>query len=299
MTNQQNVKAHFALLSTNLFFAINFSAIKFLLNNHFMKPFGLNFVRVLVATLLLWVLYFFKKTKTQIDRKDMFRIFLCGLMGIATNQMLFIKGLSYSTAIHGALLMLTTPILITILAAWLLKERHSLINIIGLGLGIGGACFLVLSKNNAANQNSPNMLWGDILLILNAVAYSIYFILVKPLMNKYSMVTVLRMAFTFGLFIMIPFCWTEFSEINWQQLTSLAWLNLALIVVCGTFLAYLFNIYGIDVLGASVASAYIYLQPIFAGAIAMIFLGEPLTTVKITAGFMIAAGVYLVNKKKR
>ena len=53
------------------------------------------------------------------------RFFCCALTGIAINHMLFLKGLSLSYAIHAALLMLTTPILITFIAAWLLKEMIS------------------------------------------------------------------------------------------------------------------------------------------------------------------------------
>jgi drug/metabolite transporter (DMT)-like permease len=70
-----------------------------------------------------------------------------------------------------------------------------------------------------------------------------------------------------------------------------------LVVLSGTFLAYLFNIYGIKVLGPSSAGAYIYTQPFFATAIAMIFLKESLPFYKIVAAVLIFTGVYLANKK--
>jgi len=71
-----------------------------------------------------------------------------------------------------------------------------------------------------------------------------------------------------------------------------------LIVLGGTFCAYLFNVYGIMVLGASTAGAYIYLQPFFAATIAMIFLKEQLSLYKIIAAVFILTGVYLATKTK-
>lgn len=74
---------------------------------------------------------------------------------------------------------------------------------------------------------------------------------------------------------------------------------LFLIAVPGTFLAYIFNVYGIKILNASIAGAYIYSQPLFAVAIAMIFLKEELLPKKILAALLIFAGVYLSNRKAK
>ncbi len=291
----KHIKAHLALLATNIFFAINFTAIKYLVNGGYAQPFGINLVRVLVCTALLWVLFLFRKEKTCFEKKDYGRLLLSALTGIAINQMLFVKGLSLTYPIHASLLMLTTPILITILAALVLKERLSGYKISGLAAGISGAAILVAAA--AGSGNAANVFWGDILIILNAISYTFYFILVKPLMAKYNMVAVLRMLFTLGLFMMLPFCWNEFNAINWRSYGFFQYLSMALIVIGGTFLAYLFNIYGIKMLGASRAGFYIYFQPVFAATIAIIILNEQLTLVKVLAGLLIALGVYLTNKK--
>jgi drug/metabolite transporter (DMT)-like permease len=97
---------------------------------------------------------------------------------------------------------------------------------------------------------------------------------------------------------MLPFCWKEFYETPWHLYSAKDISILALIVIGGTFFAYLFNVYGIKILGASVAGAYIYLQPFFAAAIAMFFLGEQLSVYKIIAAVFIFAGVYLATKTK-
>ena len=294
---QLKTKAHLGLLSANIFFSINLSAVKYLTTNHFVQSFGINLIRVAVSTILFWMLYLAKPVKSTIDRADLPRFIICALTGIAINQMLFLKGLSLTYSIHAVLLILSAPIFITVFAAIFLKERISPIQIVGLGLGVCGAVILIsMGKNSGTGDN---VILGDTLILINALSYTIYFIMVKPLMLKYNPIQVTRMIFTIGFFGVLPFGWNEFTAINW---TAFGWMEygcLGLIVLGGTFLAYLFNLYGIKILGASITGAYIYLQPIFAAIIAMIFLNESLEWYKVIAGAFIFTGVYLSNKKRK
>ncbi len=286
--------AHLALLGTNIFFAINYTAIKYLIGNGFVKPFGLNFIRISVTAILLWVVYLFKPVKIAIDKTDLPRFALCALTGIAINQLLFVKGLSLTYSIHATLLMLATPILITFFAAWILKERLTKRKMVGLLLGVSGAIVLITARDQGSTAN--DVLWGDLLILVNAVSYTAYFILVKPLMKKYEPLLVIRMIFSIGVFLVAPFCWNEFIDTAWQTFTFHSWTILAIVVIAGTFLAYIFNAFGLKVLGASTAGAYIYSQPVFATVIAIVFLGESLDWYKLIAAVLIFAGVYLVNK---
>jgi drug/metabolite transporter (DMT)-like permease len=290
------LKAHLGLLGTNLFFAINYSAIKYFTNHQYAGPFGINILRIGVSLILLWCLFLFKRPEKKIQRKDIPAFLLCALTAIALNQMLFIRGLAFTFPIHAALLTLITPILITIIAARILREKITLAKSFGLLLGVFGAILLI--TNRERSLPGENAVLGDILVILSAVAYTFYFILVKPLMNKYSPIQVIRWLFTFGFLMTLPFCFQEFADITWQVFTFKDWFFLFMIVVPGTFLAYIFNVYGIQKLSASMAGAYIYSQPVFAVVIAMIFLKEELSFVKIVAGLLIFAGVYLSNSKK-
>ena len=291
---QQRTKAHLALLFTNIFFAINYTAVKQLINHELIKPFGLNLLRVGISTILLWTLFLFSKEKKKIEAKHLGRFFVCARTGIAINQLLFIKGLSLTYSIHASLLMLTTPILITFIAAWVLKEKLNKYKIAGLIMGIAGASVLIAARNSTGTGSQ--VLFGDTLIILNAISYTVYFILVRPLMKEYEPITVIRMIFTIGFVIILPFCWKEFTGIPWQAYSAASFMLLALIIIGGTFLAYIFNVYGIKILGASMAGTYIYVQPVFAATIAIVFLGETLEFYKIIAAIFIFAGVYFTNK---
>jgi drug/metabolite transporter (DMT)-like permease len=292
---EQRLKAHLAVLGANLIFGVNFSVVKFVTPG-LIKPFGLNVVRVLVTTGLLWLMHYWEKPKQPLLKKDIPLFIACAITGIAINQLLFIKGLSITYSIHASLLMLCTPLFITITAFMYLKEKISLPVVGGLVLGITGAVLLVTSKE--ISGNGTNVILGDIMIALNAISYAIYFVLVKPLILRYTPLQVLRWAFTFGTVFILPFGWNQFIEAPWSSFSTTEYLAIAFVVLFATFLGYLLNIYGLSHLKASATGSYIYSQPLFATAVAVIFLHEELTTTKILSALLIFAGVFMVQKSQ-
>lgn len=273
---------------------MNFSLVK-MVSPSIIKPFALNLLRVGISLVLFWLVWMFGKTPASIERKDWGRFLLCALTGVAINQMLFIKGLTMTSTIHASLLMLVTPLLVTLFAFWALKEKFTLAKAWGLALGIGGATFLITQKESA--DNAPDYLLGDLLIIINAISYSLYFILVKPIMLKYGPLHVIRWVFTLGFFMILPFAWNETINTSWENLEFRHIAALSGIIVTGTFLAYYFNAYGIQHIGAGTTGAYIYTQPVFAVAIAIVFVGESFTWQKGLAAAFIFTGVWLAGRK--
>ncbi len=292
----KNTKAHAAILGANFIFGSNYSVVKFVTPSA-IQPFALNVVRILTSLFLFWLLFLLNPGKLKIDRKDIPRFILCALTGVVINQLFFIKGVSLTTSIHSSLLALATPIFITIIAAWLLRERFTVLKFAGLLLGISGAAILVLIKD--AGHTGSDILLGDIMVIINAVSYAFYLVLVRPLMTKYTGIQVLRWIFTLGAFVIIPFGLQQFTDTQWGAFTFYQWAALAFVAVGATFLAYLLNVYGINTIGASATGAYIYTQPVFAAIIAMIFAGEHFSLIKAIAALFIFTGVYLANFKKQ
>lgn len=286
-------KAHIAVLLTNFFFAANLSLVKHI-SPSLVGAFGVNFFRVGITLLLFWILWVFSDKSARIDKKDIPRFVGCALTGVAINQMLFIKGLTLTSTIHAALLMLSTPMLITLFALLWLRESFTLFKGIGLALGIGGAVLLILSKD-ASGISSVS---GDVLILINAISYAIYFILAKPLMTRYQPLYVIRWVFTFGFLLILPFSWSDVVRINWEQALFSQVLSLGALVFFGTFLTYSFNTYGLKHLGAGITGSYIYTQPVFAAIIAALFLQEQFSFEKVIAASLIFSGVYLVSRKK-
>jgi drug/metabolite transporter (DMT)-like permease len=229
------------------------------------------------------------------QRKHIGRFVLCGITGVAINQTFFIKGLTLTSTIHASLLIMATPLIITLFAVWILKEKLTRQKSLGLLLGVGGATLLVASKEPGGSGSNP--LLGDTLILINAISYAAYFILVKPLMQAYSTLHVVRWVFTFGLLFILPVGWTDTAAISWTELTTSDWGALLFVVFAATFLAYVFTAYGISKLGASVTGSYIYTQPVFAVLIATFLLNESLSAGKLLAAALIFSGVYLVGRK--
>lgn len=289
-------QAHIAVLFANIFFGINYVTIKYIVPSKLGAP-ALNVSRVIGCVILFWSLYFIKPSKAGIEKKDIPLFFLCSVTGIVLNQILFVKGLSLTSAIHASLLALVTPILIIFIAAWILKEKLTWLKIIGVILGVGGAVILILMKD--VSHTATNIVLGDVLVILNAISYALYFVLVKPLMLKYSPVHVVRWIFTIGFLFMLPYGYNSFITTNWQSFQWLDWLSFMFVIMGATFFAYLFNIFGVAEIGASATGSYIYTQPVFTAIIAMFFTGEKYDWIKLIAAILIFSGVYLANYKPK
>ena len=283
------------MLVANLFFGINYSVLK-VLTNGYMNPFAVNMVRAGVTALLLWLLYFLKPSIAGIRKKDIGRFIVCGATGVTINQLLFVKGVSLTISIHAALLSLATPIFIVILATWLLKEKFTTQKAVGLVLGISGALLLVLSRTSHTTNTNSQVLDGDILIVINAISYAFYFVIVRPLMQQYSAIHVLRWVFTFGTLMIIPFGLPPLLQTNWQAFTPDIWAALTFASLGATFFSYLFNIFSLKVLGPGITGSYIYTQPLFAAAIGILLLHEPVGLIQLLAALLIAAGVFVVNK---
>ncbi len=292
----KTTKAHLAVLSANIIYGISFSAVK-MLTSGFMPAFSLNLVRIGISAPLFWLLFAMKPTKAGIRKEDLPRFFWCAVTGVAINQLMFIKGVSLTSSIHASILSLVSPIFITAAAGWLLKEKFTWLKGVGLVLGISGALTIVTGRNQAS-LSGENMWLGDLLIIINAISYSIYFVIVKPLMARYHPIHIVRWIFTIGVFLILPFGISDFLATDFSAFTTGAWLALALVVLGTTFLAYLLNVFGLKYLGAGVTGTYIYTQPLFASILGILLLGEQFSGSLAWAAAMIGIGVLLVTRKK-
>ena len=291
-------KRNWALVAATLvsiIYGVTFTIAKDVMPKH-IDAFGFIFLRVGGSMLLFWLATLFVKTE-KIEKADFPRIIAASFFGIAFNMLTFFKGLSYTSPIMGAVLMVTTPMIVLVLSAILIKERMENRKIIGILLGLAGTITLILYGKSMVN--APNATLGNLLVFVNAVSYGFYLIIVKKLMDKYKALSFVKWIYFFGFLMVIPFGWNEFQAVEWATVPSSAYLKIGFVVVFSTFLTYLLNLLSMKELKPTTVAVFIYLQPLFASIFAIGLGKDELSWVKIGSALLIFVGVYLVTIKPR
>nr|WP_315157210.1 DMT family transporter [uncultured Flavobacterium sp.] len=262
---------------------------------------GFIIMRVGGATILFWLVWLFsRKSKAireeKIEPKDYMRIIFAGFFGVALNMLSFFKGLSLTSPISASVLMVSTPMIVLILSAIILKERMQKRMIFGIILGLIGTAFLILYGKSVGNATNATL--GNFLVFVNATSYGLYLVIVKKLMDKYNAFNFAKWIYLIGFIMVLPFGWNEFQAIDWVLMPMDIYLKIGFVVVFSTFLTYLLNLLTMRELKPTTISVFVYLQPLFATIFAISLGKDELTLVKIVSAVLIFIGVYLVTQKK-
>ena len=284
--------ALFLATITAIIYGISFTVAKDVMPKY-VKPYGFILLRVSGAAILFWISSLFIK-KTKIPLTDLSKIVIASVFGVALNMLTFFKGLSMTTPISGAVIMVTTPILVLTFSSFLLKEKANFIKILGILIGMIGAIVLISfgKKINGGN----NEILGNLLVFINAASYALYLILIKNLTKKYHAIHLAKWLYTFGFLLVLPFSYAQILEIEITTLPQIIWYKIFFIVFFTTFVTYLFNLIAITKLKPTTVSIFIYLQPVFATIYALFTKSDSLNITKILASLLIFVGVYLVTK---
>ena len=258
---------------------------------------GLVLLRVLGATIMFWTISLFFKSK-PIEKKDRLTILKCGLFGMSINIAAFIAGLDYSTPVNSSILIIISPIFVVILSFFIFKNKINFIKILGIILGFIGAIILILTadSNSSIGRNIP---LGNFLFIVNSISYAYYLIIVKPMAEKYDLITLFKWLFLVGLVFNFPLGINQFLDVDWQNLPLLqAVLPMAFVVLCTTFMTYFLNGYALTKLTSTEVAVFMYLQPIIGVMFAIFTKSDTITLTIIIASMLIFSGVYLTTVLK-
>ena len=283
--------AHISLFLANLIYAINYTFAKDIMPD-FIQPSGFILLRVTGAVTVFSFIYFLF-VKEKVDKKDIIRLAICGIFGVAINQLFFFKGLNITTPINAAIIMTSNPVLVIIMSTVILHEKLNIRKGIGIALGLIGASALIL--NGGSWSGNTDFVLGNTFVFINAVSYGLYLVLVKPLMQKYHPITVMFYVFGFGFLYVLPFGYSELLAVEWTSFTPLIMWEVVFVVVCTTVIAYLLNSSALKQLNPSTVSIYIYTQPVLATLFAVFSEADNLDEMKIISASIIFVGVYLVS----
>ena len=270
-------KGHLAMLMANVLWGCMSPSSKIVLSSGLINAISLTTFRMLGAAIVFWIASIFTR-KEHVPHEDLKHLFFAALFGIVFNQGTYIFGVSQ-----------TSPIAATITGT----------KILGIFVGAAGALTLILSgQQTAVTGNGSNNVWGDILCLIAQCSFSIYVVVYKGLIGRYSPVTLMKWMFTYSAICTIPFSYNSVVSIDFATLPLDIYLNIAVVVLGGTFFAYLLVPIGQRILRPTVATMYNYVQPIIASIITVIVGLDTFGLMKSIAIALVFLGVYIVTRSK-
>ena len=289
------------MLGANCMWGLMSPISKFVMMAGVVSPLVVTDMRITGAMILFWVASFFQKPE-HVGHKDLARLFGAALLGIVLNQGCFIFGVSLSSPGDASIITTSMPLWAMLLAAFILKEPITGKKVLGIAAGACGALMLIMGSGshvkNMASAGGDYAIWGDLLVLSAQFCYALYIVVYKDFVNKYSLITIMKWMFTYAFICVIPFSAGDLMQTAWSQLSWTEIMGLTYIVVCATFLSYMFIVVGQKILRPTVAGMYNYVQPLVACIVAVIWGMDTFNWIKAVAIVLIFSGVYLVTASR-
>ena len=287
---KRNIQVHLALLFVQITFGAFGVFGKYVMS--YIPPLALAAMRVMFAGPVL-VLISRRVEHYTPERKDYPKLALLGLLGVFTNQLLYIIGLNYTTAINATILMPSIPAITVGAAALLGIEYPSRRKYYGVALSIVGALVLI---DLTAFSLRDGMAFGNLLVLLNCVSYAFFLVLAKPVLLKIPPLTVIAWTFVFGGSGVFLIAAPSLLSVHYAQLPTAFWLSLAFILLVPTLINYVLNIWAIRESSSSLVAAYVMLQPVVAMILAVILLHESFGVREVLGFFLIVTGLIFASR---
>lgn len=254
--------------------------------NH-MTAGSLAVARYVVASIVLAVLL--AATRKGLPRRqDMPRLIAVGFVGITVYNLALNYGSKFIQAGSASFLVNTAPIFTALFAVVMLKERVTAIAYAGIAMGFGGAVLIFLGEGQEVAIEP-----AALLILLAAVAFSLYFILQKPLLGRYTPLQVVSVAVWTGTVMMVPFALDVV-----QEFSDAPGSTKGVVVYLGLFpgaLAYASWSFVLSKIPASKAASFIYCVGPTTVLIAWLWLDEVPTVLSLVGGAVALTGVVIVN----
>lgn len=256
------------------------------------SPWGIIFSRFLVMMVLAFAVLLIKERAASlwIERADLGRFIVSGLAGFTFYQLGFTFGLNYTSPFSSSLLIAMVP-LITVLILAIMGEPTPRQGWLGLGVALVGVAIFLLDKRGAGTGN----LLGDILSIGAAIAFAVYGIVNRPLVQKYPTATYSAWTLMAGAIPLLLISLPAAIEQDWGSLDGVVWLSILYLGILPVYVAYILWNFAIARRGVAKATTFSLLVPIVAGVLSFLLLGEPFGPQKLFGAALVMAGLVIVR----
>lgn len=296
MTGKPNHHAYFFLIITTLCFGMNANFGKLAVGE----------ISPMMMVLLRWVgtvgllLIFFRRRLVRdwpVLRPHWPFLVTMGVIGLTAFNALFYVAAHTTSALNMGILQGSVPVFILIGAVFLLQARIRLMQVVGIAVTLVGVV-IATSGGEFARLAALAFQPGDLLMIVACALYAVYSLLLKrcPPVDHLALFTV----FAIGALVAslpLPLFEAQLGTLQWP--TPRGWVLVVLVTLFPSFLAHVFFIKGVAIIGAGRAGIFFNLIPIFAALIAVVFLGEHFRGYHAVSLGLVLGGIGLSEWAKR
>lgn len=263
-------------------------------------PLTTTLLRYCIALLFLSALLLHYKRAALILRgRDVVPALLLGLFGIVGYHYFFFLSLRYTEVANTAIINALSPVLTSVAAAVLIKERLSLRNYSGVLVAFLGVLVL-LSKGDIETILAVQFNKGDLLMILSVISWMIYALMIRAMLDRYSGFTLTFYSTLFGVLILLFLAPQEAPLGGIQEMSRASLLSVIYMGVCGSGLGYLLYNLSIREIGPTRTSSFVYsVIPLMVAVLALQFFQQPITPIMIASMVLILIGLQMMLTVRR
>jgi len=292
MGKNKKVLANIAILLTVLFWGISTSSNKLAIRE--VPPSTLALIRFAIASLVLFIINRRLNPGVKVQKTDLPRMMLCGLIGVTIYFNFENYGVSLINAANATILLASIPLFTVILERIVFKKPIGFQKSVGIAMSIIGV-ICVIGNSLSINSSVKEMI-GTLLMIGAALSWAIYSIISKKIEWKYPTIFLSYYQNLYGALFLIPFSLIEYKK--WQPISMFTWGHIMYLALICSALCYFMYLFALKNLGATSTNIYINLLPFVGIIAAYIMLGEKLYPLQILGGGIIVLGVCIVNLEK-
>ncbi|HEV8361648.1 MAG TPA: DMT family transporter [Candidatus Thermoplasmatota archaeon] len=227
----------------------------------------------------------------KLARGDVRALVVLSLFGVILNQLFFLVGLSMTTAVDAVVLITTIPAFTLAVAMVARRERFSPRK--GAGMAVAFAGVVVLVGASALEFGSATFV-GNLLVVINSLFYSVFLVASRPVLERMPPLTLTAGTFAVAAVVLLPVGLLGLGAVAPGKPDLLGWAAIAYIVLGPTVTTYFLVSFALVRVPASTVAAFVYLQPLAGGVLAVLLLGEAVPPDTVAAAALIFAGVGLV-----
>ena len=257
-------------------------------------PFALLTIRLVMGSIALGVVIYFRKNKTAITKEFLWKSLLVGFVGYGISLGFQFVGTKLSTASNGSLVTSATPAFVLLFAPFLLGERTTTRRMIALAVSTLGV-IAVIDPRNA--ELSPSLFWGNMSLLAAALTWALYSVLVRKVSKSGDLLTSSAIMLLGGLPSSLLLGFWEVQTQGVDEITIGIIGGLLFLGIVSTAVAMFLWNYAFAELPAAVASLTFFAQPVVGTLLGWFFLAEKITPLFLIGGLLISIGILIATRE--